>query len=192
MTAPTGDNLPGTPNIAANRSAQKWTPTELARRALWEYCGGFIFSVVPRPLWGIRRSILRAFGARIGRGAHIFPSVKIALPCNIEIGEMASVGDSVILYSLGRITIGPSATVSQGSHLCAGSHDYRRSDFPLVKASIAVGGGAWICADAFIGPGVTIGELAVVGARAVAVRDVAAGEVVAGNPARRIGTRTLD
>jgi putative colanic acid biosynthesis acetyltransferase WcaF len=117
--------------------------------------------------------------------------VRIAIPWNLEVGESAALGDRAIIYNLGKIVIGPMATISQGAHLCAGTHDFRRADLPLVKATIGVGTGAWVCADAFVGPGVVIGNLAVVGARAVAVKDVAANEIVAGNPARCIGTREL-
>jgi putative colanic acid biosynthesis acetyltransferase WcaF len=58
-----------------------------------------------------------------------------------------------------------------------------------VRASITVCNEAWICADAFVGPGVTIGDRAVVGARAVVMRNVPAGKIVVGNPARETGER---
>lgn len=160
-------------------------------RALWEYGGAVLFAVIPRPFWGLRRALLRMFGARVGLSAHVFPSVRIALPWNLEIGDHAAIGDRAIIYNLGKITIGPTATISQGAHLCAGTHDFRRIDLPLVKAPISVGAGAWICADAFVGPGVVIGELAVVGARAVLIKNVDANEIVAGNPARCIGIRII-
>jgi putative colanic acid biosynthesis acetyltransferase WcaF len=101
------------------------------------------------------------------------------------------VGDRAILYSLGEIAIHRGATVSQYAHLCAGSHDYRDPLLPLTKPPIVIGAGAWICADAFIGPGVVVGEMAVVGARAVAMRHVPAHAVVVGNPAEQVSTRLL-
>jgi len=111
------------------------------------------------------------------------------VPWNLRVGDNTAVGDGVILYSLGRIELGRDVTVSQGAHLCAGTHDYRKTDLPLVKATIAVGDGAWICADAFIGPNVVVGEHAILGARAVAVSNVDAWTIVGGNPARVIGKR---
>ena len=105
------------------------------------------------------------------------------------IGAEASIGDRAILYNLGLISIGDGATISQGAHLCAGTHDYRRSDLPLLKPPIAVGEGAWICADCFVGPGVKVGDYAIVGARAVAMRDVDDWSIAVGNPARIIGQR---
>jgi putative colanic acid biosynthesis acetyltransferase WcaF len=175
-------------DIAANRRARKWSASELAGRALWETFG-FVFAWSPRQLWGWRVVMLRLFGARIGQGVHIHPSVRIAVPWNLEVGDHTAVGDGAILYNLGIITLGPNVTVSQFAHLCAGTHDHRRSDLPLVKAAITVGDGAWICADAFVGPDVNVGEFAIVGARAVAVSDVAPWTIVAGNPARAIGER---
>ena len=135
--------------------------------------------------------LLRLFGASVGPGVRIFPSVRIMIPWNLKLGEMATVGDAVMLYALGPIQIGQSATISQGAHLCAGSHDHTHPNFPLQKAQITIGDSSWICADAFVGPNVTIGEGAILGARGVAVRNVAPWTIVAGNPAKPIGVRKL-
>jgi putative colanic acid biosynthesis acetyltransferase WcaF len=176
-------------DIAANRKARKWSPAELVGRALWEILRGPLFAWTPRPLWGWRRAVLRTFGASIGRNVHVYPSARIAVPWNLHVGENSAIGDWVIIYNLGRIEIGRDVTVSQYAHLCAGTHDYKRPDMPLLKVPISIGDGAWICADAFIGPGVTVGSAAVVGARAVVVKGVEANAIVAGNPARVISKR---
>lgn len=176
-------------DIAANRAARKWTRGELARRALWEILRGPLFAWTPRQMWRWRSAVLRAFGARIGRAVHMFPNVKVAIPWNLEVGDDTALGDGVIVYSLGRIRIGARVTVSQYAHLCAGTHDYRRTDFPLLKSPIEIGDGAWICADAFVGPNVTIGEHAILGARAVAVSDIPAWTIAAGNPAAPVRPR---
>ena len=97
-----------------------------------------------------------------------------------------------MIYNLGPVTIGENVTVSQRAHLCAGTHDATDPTMPLLKPPIAVADQVWICADAFVGPDVTVHEGAVVGARAVAVADVDAWTVVAGNPARVIKERQLD
>ena len=116
-------------------------------------------------------------------------TVRIAIPWNLSIEDEAAIGDCVQIYNLGQVSIGAQATISQGAHLCAGTHDHRRPDLPLVKCTITIGRGAWICADAFVGPNVSVGDFAILGARAVVVRDVAPGVVVAGNPARIVGRR---
>ena len=140
-------------------------------------------------MWGWRNFLLRVFGARIGRRVHIHPSVRIAVPWNLAVGDNTAVGDGAILYSLGEISIGANVTVSQYAHLCAGTHDHRLADLPLVKAPISIGDGVWVCADAFVGPHVRVGEFAIAAAGAVVVGDVAPWTIVAGNPAHQIAIR---
>ncbi len=182
-------NPPPTTNIAANRAARKWNRKEQAGRAIWIILWP-LFRFSPRPLfWAWRRLLLRLCGARIASNVHIHPSVRIAIPWNIEIGSYAAIGDGAILYSLGLIRIGSHATISQGAHLCAGTHDWRDPTMPLLKIPIDIGSNAWICADVFIGPGVSVGEGAIVGARAVVTKDVVPRSIVAGNPAQVIGER---
>ena len=178
-------------NVKANRAVRKYSRSELLIRFLWELLRGPLFAWTPRPLWSWRRFVLRLFGARIGRDVHLYPSVRIAIPWNVDIQEEASVGDGAILYSLGPIHIGRQATVSQGAHLCAGTHDYNRPDMPLIKASIWIGNGVWICAEAFVGPGVRIGDGSILGARAVAMKNIADRSIAAGNPARVVRERTI-
>jgi putative colanic acid biosynthesis acetyltransferase WcaF len=176
-------------NISMNRNTRKWTRREQAGRLLWALAYP-LFRLSPRPyFWAWRRAILRSFGAKISKDAQIYPTVKIAIPWNLDVGEGAAVGDRAILYSLGPIRVGARTTISQGAHLCAGTHDWRDPAMPLNKLPIEIGADTWICADAFIGPGVTVGEGAIVGARAVVTKDVAPETIMAGNPAREIGRR---
>lgn len=175
-------------DIKKNRATTKWAFKEQVLRAIWAFVHP-LFRYSPRVFWAWRVWILRLLGASIGEGVHIYPSVLIALPWNLLIGNYASVGDRVILYNLGHISIGATATISPGAHLSAGTHDYRLSDLPLLKEPINIGEGAWVCSDAFVGPGVTIGEYAIVGARAVAMRNVDAWDIVVGNPAKVTGKR---
>ena len=100
--------------------------------------------------------MLRMFGAKVGADVHVYPTVRITIPWNLSLGDGSAIGEFAILYALGPIALGPRATVSQYAHLCAGSHDLTRSDRPLTKPPINVGADAWIAADAFVGPGVTI------------------------------------
>lgn len=177
-------------DVAANRAARKWSRGEQVGRLLWAIALP-VFRFSPRPFWGWRRAILRLFGARVGGNVHVYPTARIAIPWNLDLGEDCAIGDGAILYALGPISVGARATVSQYAHLCAGSHDWRDPAMPLLKPPIQIGCDAWICADAFIGPGVTVGEGAIVGARAVVMRDCAAGVILAGNPAKAIGVRTV-
>jgi putative colanic acid biosynthesis acetyltransferase WcaF len=177
-------------DIAANRSARKYTSTELVRRVLWGI-GAVLFRSTPRLLYGTRNVLLRLFGAEVGRNVRIHPCATIHFPWNLKIGDWSSVGEDATVYNLGSIEIGERVTISQRAHLCAGTHDATDSTMPLQKPPISIRDKAWVCADAFVGPGVTVGEGAVVGARAVAVGDVEPWSIVGGNPARFIRERQL-
>jgi len=177
-------------DIAQNRAARKYSRSELVRRVLWGG-GKLLFRFSPRVAFGWRRWLLRLFGARVGRGVNIYQTAVIYFPWNLTIGNWSSIGEHALVYNLGPVTIGRGVTVSQRSHLCAGTHDHRRRDLPLLKPPISIADDAWICADAFVGPGVTVGKGAVVAARAVAVKDVEPWSIVGGNPARFIKTRFL-
>ncbi len=168
-------------DVSANRSAQKYGFTTQLRRVMWALVSP-LFRWSPRPLWGWRALILRIFGAQIGRGVHIYPSVRITMPWHLRIDDQAAVGAHAILYALGEIHIGARATVSQYAHLCAGSHDWRQPHRPLVTAKIRVCDDVWVCADAFVGPGVHIGTGAILGARAVAMKNLPKGHMGVGNP----------
>lgn len=160
------------------------------KRALWNLVSATFFAPSPRPLHAWRALLLRAFGAQLGPGCHVYPGVKIWAPWNLVLGRCVGVGDGAILYSMARITIGDYAVVSQGAHLCCGSHDFNSSNFQLFAKPIAVGSHAWVCAEAFIHPGVSIAEGVVVGARAVVHRDLAdSWTVCAGHPAAKVGER---
>lgn len=168
-------------DVGANRARRSWSRREQVARVFWAICVP-LFRLSPRPLWTWRRMMLRGFGAKIGQGARLHPTVRITMPWHLNIGQDAAVGDHAILYALGRITIGQRATVSQYAHLCAGTHDLADPARALIKAPITIGADAWVCADAFVGPHVTIGAGAVLGARAVAMRNLAAGKTGLGNP----------
>jgi putative colanic acid biosynthesis acetyltransferase WcaF len=163
--------------------SSEWSLANRAARALWGVVWALLFRPTPRPLHAWRRLLLRAFGARIGKGARVYAGAKIWAPWNLSMGEHSVLGDAVDCYAVDRIEIGAHAVVSQYAHLCAATHDIDRPDFPLVTRPIRIGAGA------FVGPGVTIGDGAVVGARAVVMRDVAPRAVVAGNPARVLRMR---
>ena len=177
-------------DAAANRKARKYSPREMVLRVLWGAAEP-LFRFSPRIFWGWRNMILRCFGARIGRNVQINPRARIFFAWNLDVGDESAIAEDALLYNLGRITLGRQVTVSHGAQLCAGSHDFRRRDLPLLRPPVVVEDCAWICTQAFVGPGVKVGAGAVVGARAVVTRDVAPWVVMAGNPAQQVGTREL-
>ena len=160
------------------------------RRQVWNIVWLLLFRPSPRPLHIWRNFLLRAFGARLGRHVHIYPSVKVWAPWNLVIGNFVGVGDRVNIYCMDRTAIGDYAVISQGTHICAGSHDFNAPNFQLITAPISIGSRVWLCADSFVGPGVAIAEGTVVGARGVVAKNITEGwGVWAGVPVKKTGGR---
>lgn len=174
----------------ANRAARKYSRAEQLRRVLWVF-GKIAIRLSPRPCFAWRRMILRLFGAKVGREVHLYPSTRIYMPWNVEIRDWAALGEDVLIYSLGKVYIGAGAALAYRAHVCAGTHDFSDPALPLLKPTVVIEDGAWIGTDAFIGPGTTVCRGAIVGARAVVVKDVPTMHIVAGNPARQIGMRRV-
>lgn len=158
-------------------------------RAVWNLVYILLFRPSPVFMHGWRSWLLRRFGAKVGKGAHVYPAARIWAPWNLEVGVEAGVADGAILYSQDRIRIGRRAVVSQGAHICTGTHDYEKEGDPIVTKPVDIGEHAWIAAEAFVHPGVSVGEGAVVGARAVVIHDMPAWTVCVGHPCRPVKPR---
>jgi putative colanic acid biosynthesis acetyltransferase WcaF len=162
-----------------------------AYRALWALAWTLLARWTPPPLHAWRRALLRLFGARMAPGARVHASTRVWYPPNLAMGRNTLLGPGVNCYNQGRIDIGDGVVVSQGAHLCASSHDVRDPHFQLVVRPIRIGDRAWVAAEAFIGPGVSIGEGAVIGARAALFRDAEAWGIYSGNPAVFLKPRNM-
>jgi putative colanic acid biosynthesis acetyltransferase WcaF len=160
-------------------------------RMIWSWVWLLLYRPSPIPLHGWRRFLLRLFGAKVGSGAHPYPSSRVWAPWNLVMGDHSCLSHQVDCYCVDKVYLGPRVTVSQYSFLCTASHDYTRQSMPLVTAPIRIEADAWVTADVFIGPGVTVGEGAVVGARSTVLRSIRPWTVVAGTPPREIGPREL-
>jgi putative colanic acid biosynthesis acetyltransferase WcaF len=151
---------------------------------LWWFVQAVTFPLTPHNLHGLRRSILRLFGAKIGKGVSIRPTARFTYPWKVEIGDYSWIGDDVVLYSLDRIQIGSHCVISQECYLCTGSHDLQDPAFGLQTAPIVIGNGVWIASDCFVAPNVTIGSNAVIGARSSVFADIPQQQVAWGSPCR--------
>jgi putative colanic acid biosynthesis acetyltransferase WcaF len=156
---------------------------------LWWIVEALLFKTSPQVCYGWRRFLLRIFGARIGKGVNIRPTATITYPWKLTIGDWSWIGDHVTLYTLGEIVIGEHAVVSQHCYLCTGSHDHTLTTFDIWAQTITIEPEAWLATNVFVGPGVTVGYGAVVGACSVTLKDVPAGMVCTGNPLRVIRRR---
>jgi putative colanic acid biosynthesis acetyltransferase WcaF len=164
-------------------SAHRPTRAEWLRRLLWPV-GAALFRIAPTPLHGIRRWLLRRFGAEIGTGVRLDRTVRITHPWNLQIGAGTSVEHEAILDAIGPIRIGAAVLVSQYANLCAGDHDYRDPGMPVLAAPIEIGDRVWIAADAFVGPNTRIGDGSLVAARSSAFGELPPEMLCVGEPAR--------
>jgi putative colanic acid biosynthesis acetyltransferase WcaF len=156
---------------------------------LWWLVQATLFACSPQFSYKWRCFLLRLFGAQIGKDVIIRPSVKTTYPWKLTIGDYAWVGDNVDLYTLGEINIGKNAVVSQRAYLCTGSHDHTSEKFDIYAKSIIIEDEAWVATDVFIAPGITIGKGAVIGARSSVFKDMPAGMICIGNPAKPVKKR---
>ncbi len=158
-------------------------------RAAWAVTWLLLAAWTPAPLHRWRAMLLRAFGAQLAANARVHGSARIWYPPNLIMEENALIGQRVICYAVAPIRICSDAIVSQGAHLCTGSHALNDPCFQLEARPITIGANAWVAAEAFVGPGVVLEEGAVLGARGVAFRNVPAWTIFAGNPARFLRER---
>ncbi|TVR53720.1 MAG: colanic acid biosynthesis acetyltransferase WcaF [Puniceicoccaceae bacterium] len=160
--------------------------------ALWYLAKSvFFLSALPWPQF-IKHGLLRAFGARVGTGVNIKPRVNIHFPWKLELGDWSWLGEEAFILNFEPVRIGRHACVSQRVFLCGGNHDYRRPDFAFRNGPITIDDGAWIGAQAFVGPGVTVGIDAVVTAGSIVTRNLPPGMVCSGNPCVPVKPRWPD
>ena len=151
---------------------------------LWWIVYALFFRPSPQFLYGWRRFLLRSFGASIGKEVLLRPSCHITYPWKLTLGDYCWIGDEVVLYTLGEIEIGSNTVISQRSYLCTGTHDYESVDFSISSHKITIGSKCWLATDVYVAPGIHIGSGTVVGARSSVFKDLAAGKVALGTPAK--------
>lgn len=189
---------PGTATAAqANTASSRLYVDSVSRRnkaarAFWQIFRVLFFAPFPGPLFKCWRIfLLRLFGARIGTGCRVDASCRVWWPGNLQMGNYACLADGVDCYNVAPITIGDYAAVSQRAFLCSASHDTTSLARPLTYAPITLEPHAWVCAEAFVGPGVTLREGSVLGARGLTTRDLDRWTIYTGNPARPLKTREI-
>lgn len=160
-----------------------------ALRIAWRLCWWFFCSWTPAELRSVRIFFLELFGAKIGLNSDVRNSVQVWYPPNLKLGNNSLIGPDVIVYNMAPIDIGDNCIISQRSFLCGGTHSTSDPAFPLITREISVRSHAWIAAESFVAPGVTVGEGAVLGARGAAFQDLKPWTIYNGNPARELRPR---
>ncbi|HEU5078034.1 MAG TPA: DapH/DapD/GlmU-related protein [Opitutaceae bacterium] len=170
--------------------ASPWTIGQRVRMILWSGAWTLLCRWTPKPLNPWRLFVLRLFGATLRGTPFVHQKARIQIPWTLEMHHRACLGDGAMAYSLAQIIIEEGATIAQEAYLCTGTHDFALPSLPLKTSPIRVGAHAFVGARAFVLPGVTIGRAAIVGACAVVTKSVPDSAIVAGNPAKAIGTRS--
>jgi len=150
---------------------------------LWAIVRNTVFRFSPGPMNWWRVLLLRVFGAKVEASAYIAPSARIDFPWNLIVESGVCICHQTIVNCMGTVRIGEKSRISQYSHVCAGTHDYQRRDMAIVRCPIDIGRNCWIAADAFVGPGVQLGDGCMLAARSSAFGDLPAGQICVGEPA---------
>lgn len=152
-------------------------------RLIWLFINALFFVNPLNPSSDLKAALLRAFGARIGKGVHIKPGVHIKYPWLLEIGNYSWIGENVWIDNLARVKIGDHVCISQGAMTLTGNHDYKNPAFDLIVKGITLEDGVWIGAKAVVCPGVVCKSHSVLSVGSVAVSDLEPYKIYQGNPA---------
>ena len=160
-----------------------YNPGSSIKKTVWYFTNMFIFkTLLPIPS-SVKVKILRAFGAKVGKGVVLKPDVSIKYPWFLKIGDYCWIGENVWIDNLASVMIGNNVCLSQGSYLLTGSHNYTKETFDLMLGEITLEDGVWIGAKATVCPGVTCKSHSVLAVGSIATHDLDAYGVYQGNPA---------
>lgn len=184
-------NPPGRYTTDLKRFDNSWyKPGSTAKRALWYVISALLFETA-FPVSGLKRALLRLFGARVGQGVVIKPHVRIKYPWKLAIGDHAWIGEDVWIDNLDAVDIGANSCISQGALLLCGNHNYTKSTFDLMTGPITLEEGAWVGAKCVVCPGVTLHSHAVLTVGSIATKTLEAYGIYSGNPAVKVKERVI-
>ncbi|MDP5122073.1 MAG: WcaF family extracellular polysaccharide biosynthesis acetyltransferase [Spirosomaceae bacterium] len=169
-----------------------YRPGSKAKILLWYVLSRiFIDTSLPFP-YGLKRSVLRLFGAKIGQRVVFKQRVLIKYPWYLEVGDETWIGENVWIDNLAPVTIGANCCLSQGSMLLTGNHNFNKSTFDLILKPIIIEDGGWIGARSTVCPGVIVGSHAVLSVGSVATKNLEPNVVYQGNPAINKSERQIN
>lgn len=176
----------------SNYPAGAWASNvSILKRTLWFFANSIFIQSSFFPMMGFKIWLLRKFGAKIGKGVFIKPSVNIKYPWNLEIGDHTWIGEKVWIDNLGKVRIGSNVCISQDSMLMCGNHNYKKAGFDLMVGDIAIEDGVWVGAKCLVCPGVRLKSHAVLSVGSVASTDLEEYSIYRGNPAVKVKDRII-
>lgn len=157
------------------------------------YIVGHIVRLLPDTrCFGIKRSLFRMCGVRIGDNVRICSSVKIIGNAPLTIGDNVWIGHETMIIASEEVKIEPFVNIAPRVYIGTGTHEIDTTGVSIAgigkSLPITIGEGAWICANSSIIAGVKIGKKSIVAAGAVVLHDVPDGELWGGIPAKKIKT----
>jgi putative colanic acid biosynthesis acetyltransferase WcaF len=162
------------------------------KRLLW-FIINVIFFINPlNPVNSLKIAFLRAFGAKIGKGVVIKPSVNIKYPWKLSVGDYTWIGENAWIDNLAEVTIGKNCCISQGAMLLCGNHNFKKSTFDLITLPIILEDGAWVGAHSVVCPGVTCFTHSVLAVNSVATKNLDPFSIYQGNPALKVKDRIIE
>lgn len=161
-------------------------------RTCWFLVNALFVQCSWNPSSGLRIFLLRLFGAKIGAGVVIKPSVNIKYPWKLIVGRHVWIGENVWIDNLAPVTIGDHVCLSQGAFILTGNHNFKSASFDLITKPITLENGVWIGAKAVVCPGVTCCSHSVLTVGSVATKDMFAWTIYSGNPAQAIKERIIE
>src|SRR5688572_19747653 len=171
----------------------KWyRPGPPLKLALWYVVSFVIFQNALFPFYGLKRSLLRVFGAKVGEGVFIKPNVNIKYPWLLQLGNHIWIGEGVWIDNLGLTIIQDNVCLSQGCYLVTGNHNYKKAGFDLLINKIVLEDGVWIGAKAIVSPGVTCQSHSVLTLGSVATHNLDPYTIYQGNPAMKVKCREIE
>lgn len=169
-----------------------YNPGSKLKIGLWFFCNALFLKNKYLPFSGIKVVVLRLFGAKIGQGVVIKPSISVKYPWRLMIGNNVWIGENVWIDNLDDVTIGHNVCISQGALILCGNHNYKKSSFDLIIKPIVLKDGVWIGAKSTVTQGVVCYEESVLTVSSVASADLEANGIYQGNPAKKIRERHHD
>jgi putative colanic acid biosynthesis acetyltransferase WcaF len=162
------------------------------KQILWYFTNALFFKNAWNLSSGLKVMLLKLFGAKIGKGVVIKPSVNIKYPWKLTIGDYSWLGENVWIDNLSDVNIGKNVCISQGALLLCGNHDYKKVSFDLITLPIILEDGVWIGAKAIVCGGVICKTHSVLSVNSVASKELDAYRIYRGNPSEKIKTRIIE